>query len=101
LCLNPDPSFNSSGSFTGHLQVRPSLVRKDDSTKLYWNVSNVLSCSVEGNNQSFNGMVGSGVVRAAINNLTIYTLTCQKLPDGATSFSETAPVYITPTMQEK
>jgi hypothetical protein len=76
-------------------------VRKGDSTKLYWNVSNVLSCSVEGNNQSFNGMVGSGVVSAAINNLTIYTLTCQKLPDGATSFSETAPVYITPTMQEK
>jgi hypothetical protein len=27
--------------------------------------------------------------------------TCQMLPDGATSFSETAPVYITPTMQEK
>jgi hypothetical protein len=100
-CLNPDPSFNSGGNFKGHLQVRPSLVRKGNTTKLYWNVSNVLSCSVAGNGDTFSGTIGTGVVTSSINNLTAYTLTCLKFPDGSTSFSESVPVYITPTMQER
>jgi hypothetical protein len=99
--VNPDPSFNSSNVLTGHLQVIPKLINKGGTVKLYWNVSNVLSCSVSGNNETWSGTIGAGLPTNVINAQTPFTLTCQKLPSGATSFSETQTVNIIPGFQEK
>lgn len=101
VCLYPAPSFNSSGPNTGHLQITPLIVPKGLTTKLFWNVSNVSSCSVSGSNgQSWNttfsgsnGQPTSGVLQQ-----TTFTLACPGL-DGS-SINESVVVNILPVFQE-
>ena len=96
--------FNASG----HLEVRPSLVRPGDPSRVYWNVTNVRDCTVRGSNGdgasgSATGqwnMLGSGaagVVTTAIGSRTDYTLFCHSLV-GATpsTITETRTVNVIP-----
>jgi hypothetical protein len=103
VCLSPNPSFNGAATTTGHLQILPNLVKKGDTTKVHWNVSNVLSCTVSGNNDSWSGLSSgsSGKITSPIMQQAIYTLLCLKLPDGSSSFSETQTVDIIPGFQER
>ncbi len=96
-----------SGSFiaTGHLQVRPTLVRGGDTVQGYWNVKNVSSCSVIGNNgDSWNGASSdaSGETSRGVQRRTTFTLHCTAIL-GATppSVTESQIVNITPLFQEQ
>jgi len=86
-CLYPPPASvpDAPNNLTGHLQARPSIVQKGKTTKLYWNIANVSSCSVMGTNSD--GWTGttsgtSGKTSSAINQQTVYTLACNAL-DGS------------------
>ena len=105
VCLYNNPiTFVPDGSgsdLTGHLQVRPALVRKGNSTKLYWNVDNVESCTVVGTNgQHWSGASSgsSGQVTSGINQQTIFTLSCEG--GGSASISESQAVNIAPIFLE-
>lgn len=113
VCNPPPPigfiSFDAigiSGPFTatGHLQARPLLLRGGDSTRLYWQASNISSCSVSGTNGDawaggFSGPTGR--ITSAINGETTFTLSCTALP-GATppSVTETQIVSVAPVFRE-
>lgn len=106
ICLSPNPVFNTNGNLTGHLQIRPQLTPSESPVTLYWNVSNVLSCTVSGSNgDHFSGTASNtnnnGTTTSPITGQTSYTLSCKELPSGATSFSETQWVNIVPGYQEK
>ena len=77
-------------------------MKKEDTARLYWNVANVLSCSVAGNGETKTGLFtgASGTTTKPINSQAIYTLTCLKLPDGSSSVSETQTVNIVPEVHE-
>lgn len=83
---------------TGHLLALPRLVKSGQTAKLYWNVSNILSCSVSGNNDSWSTLSSgsNGATSSPIQQQSSYTLRCLKLPDGASSFSETQTINIIP-----
>jgi hypothetical protein len=120
-CVSPDPDFQegtstadpdappgSGGSagiaLSGHLQIQPILVPLGVPTHIYWNVSNVESCSVLGDNgdswstlsSGSSGKLSSGIVQR-----TVFTLHCFAL-EGATpaSFDEQQTVNILPIFQE-
>ncbi len=94
---------------TGHLEVRPSLVRTGDPTRVYWNVSNVRDCTVRGTNGD--GVVGgvwnalssgaSGIQTSPITTRTDYTLFSRSLT-GATpsTITETRTVNVLPSWFE-
>ncbi len=91
----------------GAIHAEPSLVRKGDSTKVYWNVINVEveSCRVEGTNGDlWVGLSSSGpdgVSTEGILEQTIFTLTCTWL-DGSTQYGpESTTVNIAPVFQER
>lgn len=97
--------FNASG----HLEVRPSLVRSGDKTWVYWNVSNVRDCTVRGTNgdgQSggvWNGLGSgaAGVETSAITSRTEYTLFCRSRVGGTpATITETRSVNVIPTWYE-
>jgi hypothetical protein len=116
----PPPSFSSftatfpggtggSGSYTfetdGHLEARPTLVRAEDSTQLYWNVSSVAGCTVAGTNGdtwSAASSGSSGQTSSPLSSQTTFTLTCQAL-EGATptTLTESVLVRIIPVFQEQ
>ncbi|MDB5238649.1 MAG: hypothetical protein JWM46_919 [Candidatus Kaiserbacteria bacterium] len=112
-CLPPPPpSFvafgatNPKGNFsaTGHLQVKPTLLRNGDTTQVYWNVINATGCTVTGDNgDSWSGASSgaAGQTSAAITGLTRFTLTCASIP-GATppSVTESTSVKVIPSFQE-
>ena len=109
VCLYPPPSFPPVGTASsGHLSLRPNIVVKTGTTTILWNVTNVTTCTVSGNN-GHNPSAGcasntctsgaSGITSPAITQQTIYTLACTAL-DGS-SISETAAVNILPVFQEK
>lgn len=98
-------SFTSSG----HLEAHPTLVRAGNSTNLYWNVTNVASCTVSspnGDNFTCSGKTCSsganGQVTKPLPQQTTYTLACTAL-SGATpsSLGETVKVTVVPTYQEQ
>lgn len=104
-CLYPSISFNTSGSESGHLQVKPALVLKGRVAQVYWDVSNATSCSVSGSNgDAWTGLSSGsgGKTSSPILGPTTYTLTCEgyvgALPP---SIYETDTVNVTPTFQEK
>jgi hypothetical protein len=104
-CVSPPPpSFIVSSSSTGHLQTRPNLVPSGGTTKLYWNVSNVSSCSVTENNSSITdswtgaSSTASGRTSSAITQQTIYRLACTGL--DASSINETTTVNVIPVFRE-
>lgn len=106
VCLVPGAKFNAGeGGLTGHLQVRPLIVATGATAKLYWNVSNVQSCTVSGSNGdhwigSFSGT--SGTSTAPIMGKTTFSLRCVA-PQGASpaTINESATVSVAPTWQEK
>jgi hypothetical protein len=101
ICLLPPITFIQSGSNTGHLQVRPQLVRKGGTTKVFWNVGNVTECTVTSSTDSWTGETSgpSGQTSNPIYQQTIFTLSCTRL-DGSPMNPETATANIVPVFQE-
>lgn len=104
-CLYPSASFNETGSGresrSGHLQVIPTLVSNRDTTRVFWNVSNVASCSVTGSNgDHWDGLSSGqdGKISSPLTAVTTYTLDCA-VP-GGTAIHETQVVNILPSFQE-
>lgn len=100
--------FNASG----HLEVRPSIVRSGDRTRVYWGVTNVRDCTVRGTNgDGSSGSVtgewnmltsgASGQQTGPITSRTDYTLFCRSLV-GATpsTITETRTVNVIPSWFE-
>jgi hypothetical protein len=109
-CFVPPPSFTAGGTLTGHLQAKPQVVRTASSTVLYWNVTNVQSCTVTGNGDSWSSASSSlssctkrngGCVSSPINSSATYTLSCTALVgSGSPNITETVTVTPSPTYQE-
>jgi hypothetical protein len=97
-CVSPEPAFNSDGTHSGHLQAQPQLVSPGLTTTLYWDVSNVESCTVTGSNgDSWSGL--SGIKTSApILTQTLYTLSC--VPLTGDPFTEQQSVSVVPIFQE-
>ncbi len=92
--------FNASG----HLQARPTLVRANEKTRLYWKLTNVSSCTVTGTNgDSWSGSHSgnSGALSSAIVTRTTYTLRCTALPrSGGANITESVIINIAPRFNE-
>lgn len=102
VCLYPAISFTESGPLSGHLQAVPSLVPQNTPTKLFWDVANVSSCSVSGNDgENWTGSTsgGSGVTTLPIAQQTVFTLTCVGV-DSSTA-TESVVVNIAPVFNER
>lgn len=106
-CQSLTPVFNAGVNTTGHLEANPQLVRKGASSKLFWNVSNVSSCTITGSNGDTvaagcasntcaSGAQGQSTV--AINSTVLYTMSCSA---GSASFSETVTVLPSPEYKEQ
>src|SRR3989338_8004628 len=115
---NNPKGTSSTFTATGNLQVSPVLVKRDESTWLYWNVDNASSCSVTSSatgvnadawpnaswpNAFFSG--NSGQKSKPIQGHTVFTLHCTPLPplEGdppLNSVTETRTVDIAPIFQE-
>ena len=106
MCLVPGVSFNANGAnnTTGHLQVRPLVVNPGNTVKLYWNVANVASCTVNGTNDDYWSGTTSGVSgtsSAPIDGRTTYSLHCSALSGGfPPSINESVTVGVTPRWRE-
>ena len=87
-------------------QVRPPLLNAGERANVSWQVTDVLSCEVTGNNGDGTGSNETGVwsgasgaqISSPITAQTIYTLTCIGLDDSTVTRSAT--VNITPIFQE-
>jgi hypothetical protein len=101
-CLYPPPLFNEGDDgLTGHLQARPMLVAAGVTTSLFWDLSNVESCTVVGTNgDSWIGAASgaSGASSSGILARTDFTLACTGV-DG-TAINETVTVNLVPIFQE-
>ena len=103
-CLYPAPSFTQGTAqdgtiLTGHLQVKPTLVAKNVTVKLYWNVSNTSGCIVAGSDgENWSGSSGAKV-SIPITQQTVFTLACTGLDSSTVNESQT--VNISPTFQER
>jgi hypothetical protein len=89
---------------TGRLQAAPALVQQGATTRLYWNASNVTSCTVSGTNgdswtMEFSGE--NGQPSSVINEQTTYVLTCIALPEATPpTHTETVIVNVIPVFEE-
>jgi hypothetical protein len=111
-CLYPPVGYTSFTSdagdnYDGHLALHPQIVNKGLPVKLFWDLTNVSSCSVSGtNHDSFSGGCSSntcssgtaGQPTSVINQQTTYTLSCTGL-DGS-SVNESATVNVLPVFRE-
>lgn len=100
-CITPPaPAFNTGTETTGHLQIKPALVRSGSTVKVYWDVSNVTACTVDGNGDHWTGASSgaSGNTSLPVSQRTTYTLSCTGL-DGSV-INETATVNVSPVYQE-
>ena len=101
-CLYPPPGYTQSAGLTGHLQVIPSLVPQNNTTKVFWNVSSVTNCSVTGSNgDHWSGTASppGGQVSTALTQQPTFTLSCTGL--DSSTVHETVVVNILPVFQEK
>jgi hypothetical protein len=101
-CLYAPVEYVTSGSLTGHLQAAPQIVTQGTPTRLYWNLNNVESCTITGTNgDSYSGASSpaGGRQTSAIEQQTIYTLSCAG-SDGST-VEETQTVNILPVFNEQ
>ncbi|OGG53424.1 hypothetical protein A3H16_03355 [Candidatus Kaiserbacteria bacterium RIFCSPLOWO2_12_FULL_53_8] len=108
VCLYPPIDFISVGDETGHLNARPRIVQKGLSTTLFWNIDNVTSCTVTGDDgenfpagcsENTCSAGAGGVPTAAINQQTTFTLVCTGV-DGST-LNESVIVNVVPVFQER
>lgn len=101
-CLSPAISFVPfDDTLTGHLRARPQMVRMGNTSKVYWNVTNASSCTVNGDNgDAWQGLSSgnNGQVTSPITKRTIYTLECTGF--DASHVSEAATVILVPTWNE-
>jgi hypothetical protein len=105
-CLYPSMTFTSftdsnGQERSGNLQVAPTLVPRNTTTTVYWNVQNAQSCTVTGNGNSWSGTSSgaSGEVSNPIAAQLTYTLTC--IDDQGSTTTESASVNVVPIYQEK
>ena len=100
--LPPPPTFNpdAESDTTGHLQVRPSFIRRGGTTRVYWNVSNVSSCSVSGGADNWTGASSGegGRTSSPLLQRTTFTLSCTGFDES--TVEESATVNILPVFQE-
>lgn len=81
-CITPPPTAlpggtgGGSGTLTGHIQVKPTLVPKNGTTTVYWNMANVSNCTVT----STNGSSWTGNTSATSSCATKYTTGCTSNP---------------------
>lgn len=89
---------------TGHLQVRPTLVRVGDDAQIYWNLTNVTSCTVTGTNGFSSSGASSGAAgqnTGEIQTRTTFTLHCTALPTGnPPTVTESVIVNVAPSFNE-
>ncbi len=115
-CVNPQPVFipgtSTGGSaLSGDLEANPQLVREGTPAKLFWNVSNIASCTVTGTNGETlpHGCSGntctagaSGQTTANIFSTVVYSLRCNALGGvSPTSFTHTVTVLPSPEFEEQ
>jgi len=81
-------------------KVSPTLVKKHDTTGVFWNVLNVRGCAVSGSNNDFWASTQGSQVSGRIAARTTYTLHCTPYK-GASWTDQTAIVNIIPTFQEQ
>src|SRR3989344_1194756 len=100
-CNDPDEVLTASST----LQVIPSLVRKGQTTRVYWDSRNVSSCSVSGTNGDSWGTKISGLSgkeTLPITEQTIYTLSCTPLTTAShPSITATKTVKVIPVFEER
>ena len=92
--------FGADG-LDGHLEIRPNIVPTFETALVYWDLSNVSSCSVTGGNgDAWSGASSgaSGQETSPILEPTTYTLACEGL-DGST-ITESVTVQVVPIFQE-
>lgn len=104
-CIYPEPEVEPVGpndEYSGHLVVRPPIIRRGSSAKLYWNVENVESCTVTGTNGDSWSTTTSGddgQNSSGIEQQTIFTLSCDAY--GSYTFeSESVTVNVQPIFDE-
>lgn len=99
-----DPGW--SNGVDGHLTAQPQIIKAGDKTKLYWNVDNVQSCTVSGNE---NGVVRTwsgktsgpgGAQTSVLQQKTTYTLHCVAY-EGNEDLDESVDVLVTPKFKER
>lgn len=102
-CVSPEPVFEGFGAgFSGHLEAKPLLVPRGLTARLYWNVSNVDSCTVTGDNgDSWTGLTSgsSGKLTLPLTARTVFTLSCEAY-EGATFDDESVTVNLVPIFNE-
>ncbi len=93
-------TFNSDG----HIHARPPLVNRGDTAQIYWNATNVSSCSVTGSNgDAWNATSGgtAGRMTSPLFAGTTYTLVCTPLAgSSASQIRESVDVNIVPVFNE-
>lgn len=103
-CLYSSMSFSASDDWSGHLEVRPSLVRAGDTVLVHWSVENAASCAVTGTNgDAWSGASAgiTGKTSSPIFAQTVFVLQCEGHPDSSpSSVSESRTVNIIPIFQE-
>lgn len=105
VCLVPPITFTPVGEYTGHLELRPEILRAGETTRVHWRVENAESCTVTGTNgDSWNGASSgtSGRESSPIFEPVTFTLHCVGY-DGASppDIDETATVIVLPDFQEQ
>ncbi|MDB5238363.1 MAG: hypothetical protein JWM46_633 [Candidatus Kaiserbacteria bacterium] len=109
-CVTPPPTFTSGTSTyngvvfnsTGHIIAKPQLLSPGATARIYWNISNVSSCTTTGSNgDSWTGASSgsAGKATAAITQQTTFTLRCTGL--DASHINESATVNVIPVFQEQ
>ena len=100
-CILPPPQFIAFGGNSGHLQIRPQLVRRGGSTNIFWNLQNVSSCTVTGTNGdtwTADTSGPSGQASSPVYDTVVYTLECTGL--DSSPIRETANAGVVPVFKE-
>jgi hypothetical protein len=106
-CLDPTPQFNQGSGHTGHLEAHPILLPKGNTSKLFWSVSNVATCSITGNNEIISGNCSAGTCASGslgittnpIRQQTTYNLICTRIDNS--TFSEQRIINVVPAFEER
>ena len=125
-CMYPESTGCSQGAclppasivVTHRLEAKPSIVAKHTSTNLFWNIANVVNCSITSTNGDrwdfaaspnsgtpaqhiFASAPTVGAITKPLTGQTIYTLRCSGLPGAVpSSYSESITVNLIPKFQE-
>ncbi len=102
-CVALDAAASPFGTHSGHLQAYPTILRREDTTTLYWNTVNTQpdSCTVRGNGQTWYGPFSgtTGTTTNPLTQTTTFTLSCTGV--SGVPFTERATVNTTPMWMEQ